>query len=99
MNSPQPPVPALTLPSGDVQVLLPDIGDGSKVVRLVRFCVRVGERVSSEQPLAEVEYHAATVEIPSPRAGTVKELCSEVDQQLGLRAAILILEPVPEPNS
>lgn len=88
-----PPVPIQRTPSGEVHILIPDVGDDSKVVRIIRFHVKVGDHVTEEQPIADIQYNVATLEIPSPRAGVVQALRLEVDQQVGLFTALLTLAP------
>lgn len=50
---------------------LPDIGEGLTEGEIVRWLVKVGEPVSLDQPLVEVETAKAVVEIPSPVAGVL----------------------------
>jgi len=52
-------------------VKVPDVGEGIAEAELVEWHVAVGERVEADAPLAEVMTDKATVEIPSPVAGTV----------------------------
>lgn len=52
-------------------VKLPDIGEGVAEGEIVRWLVKVGEPVKEDQPLVEVMTDKASVEIPSPRTGTV----------------------------
>src|SRR5207244_5158977 len=61
-----------TLMTHDVK--LPDIGEGVAEGEIVRWLVKVGERVRDDQPLVEVMTDKASVEIPSPRAGTIAAL-------------------------
>jgi len=53
---------------------LPDLGEGLKEAELVAWHISEGDRVVADQPLASVETDKAVVEIPSPRAGTIKSL-------------------------
>lgn len=53
---------------------LPDIGEGVVEGEIVAWKVAVGDVVIEDQPLVEVMTDKATVEIPSPRAGTVVNL-------------------------
>ena len=53
---------------------LPDIGEGLAEGEIVKWLVAVGDTVNEDQPLLEVMTDKATVEIPSPRAGTVATL-------------------------
>jgi pyruvate dehydrogenase E2 component (dihydrolipoamide acetyltransferase) len=55
-------------------VKLPDIGEGIAEGEIVRWLVKPGETVREDQPLVEVMTDKATVEIPSPRAGTIAAL-------------------------
>ena len=52
---------------------LPDVGEGVSEGELVSWLVDVGDPVSEDQPVAEVETDKALVEIPSPVDGTVSE--------------------------
>lgn len=53
---------------------LPDLGEGIAEVELRKWLVSEGERVAEHQPLVEVETDKAVVEVPSPRAGVVREI-------------------------
>jgi len=50
---------------------LPDIGEGVIEGEIVRWLVKEGDTLRMDQPMVEVMTDKATVEIPSPRAGTV----------------------------
>jgi pyruvate dehydrogenase E2 component (dihydrolipoamide acetyltransferase) len=50
---------------------MPDIGEGVVEGEIVAWKVKEGERVVLDQPLVEVMTDKATVELPSPRAGTI----------------------------
>lgn len=52
---------------------LPDVGEGVSEGELVSWLVEVGDTVSEDLPVAEVETDKALVEIPAPVNGTVKE--------------------------
>ncbi|QTF71150.1 dihydrolipoamide acetyltransferase family protein [Arthrobacter woluwensis] len=56
------------------EFLLPDLGEGLTEAELVRWLVAVGDSVTIDQPVAEVETAKAVVEVPSPFAGTVAVL-------------------------
>ena len=53
---------------------LPDLGEGLTEGDVVRWLVAVGDTVTLNQPIVEVETAKAVVEIPSPFAGTVTAL-------------------------
>ncbi|MBA3540285.1 MAG: 2-oxo acid dehydrogenase subunit E2, partial [Deltaproteobacteria bacterium] len=50
---------------------LPDIGEGVVEGEIVAWKVKVGDKVKLDQPIVEIMTDKATVEIPSPRAGTI----------------------------
>jgi pyruvate dehydrogenase E2 component (dihydrolipoamide acetyltransferase) len=53
---------------------LPELGENIKSGDLVRILVSVGDAVSQDQPVLELETDKATIEVPSPVAGKVKEI-------------------------
>ena len=58
-------------------VKLPDIGEGIAEGEIVRWMVKVGDAVKDDQPLVEVMTDKASVEIPSPRTGTIAAIHAE----------------------
>lgn len=73
------------------QVKVPDIGDFDKV-DVIEVLVSAGDRVNKEDSLITLESDKATMEIPSPRAGVVKEVLVKVDDQVAEGTPIIILE-------
>jgi pyruvate dehydrogenase E2 component (dihydrolipoamide acetyltransferase) len=53
---------------------MPDIGEGVVEGEIVSWKVKVGDKVKLDQPLVEVMTDKATVELPSPRAGTIAKI-------------------------
>jgi pyruvate dehydrogenase E2 component (dihydrolipoamide acetyltransferase) len=53
---------------------MPDIGEGVVEGEVVKWHVKAGDTVREDQPMVEVMTDKATVEIPSPKAGVVKEI-------------------------
>jgi dihydrolipoamide dehydrogenase len=74
-----------------IEVKVPDIGD-FKNVEVIEVLVKPGERVAQEQSLITLESDKATMEIPSPGAGVVKELRIKVGDKVSQGSAILVLE-------
>ncbi|GAB6879846.1 dihydrolipoamide acetyltransferase family protein [Halorubrum gandharaense] len=56
---------------------LPDVGEGVAEGELVNWLVEPGDRVTEDQPVAEVETDKALVEVPSRYDGVVEELFAE----------------------
>jgi pyruvate dehydrogenase E2 component (dihydrolipoamide acetyltransferase) len=79
------------------EVFVPDIGD-FKEVEIVEVLVKAGDRVAPEQSLITVESDKATMEIPSPAAGVVKELRIKVGDKVSEGTAILVLDSA-EPSA
>ncbi len=53
---------------------LPDIGEGVVEGEIVSWKVKIGDVVKLDQPIVEIMTDKATVEIPSPRAGTITKI-------------------------
>ena len=63
---------------------LPDVGEGLTEADLVNWMVKVGDTVTVNQVIAEIETAKSLVEIPSPWAGVVKELFAEVGDTINV---------------
>ena len=73
-------------------IMMPDIGEGIAEVELVAWHVQVGDTVAEDQILADVMTDKATVEIPSPVAGTVLALGGAVGQVVAVGAEVIRIE-------
>ncbi len=80
-------------------VKLPDVGEGVAEAEIVEWHVAVGQSVLEDQLLAAVMTDKATVEIPSPVAGTVVALGGEVGSVLSVGAELVRLEVAGEGSS
>ena len=74
-----------------VEVKVPDIGD-FKDVPVIEVLVKPGDRVERESPLVTLESDKATMEVPSPAAGMVKELRVKVGDKVSEGSPVLMLE-------
>ena len=86
-----PPPPAATAAAGPLDVRVPDIGD-FKDVAVIELLVKVGDTVKPEQSLFTVEYDKASMEIPSPAAGVVKELKIKIGDKVNIGDLVAVLE-------
>ncbi|MCE9658245.1 MAG: 2-oxo acid dehydrogenase subunit E2 [Burkholderiales bacterium] len=77
---------------GQHVIKMPDIGEGIAEVELVAWHVKPGDAVVEDQPLADVMTDKASVEIPSPVAGTVLALGGEVGQTLAVGSELIRIE-------
>jgi dihydrolipoamide dehydrogenase len=76
---------------GPIEVRVPDIGDFSDVP-VIEVLVSVGDTVAKEQGLITLESDKATLEVPSPAAGVVKEVKVKVGDPLSQGDLVAILE-------
>ncbi|WP_029591191.1 pyruvate dehydrogenase complex dihydrolipoyllysine-residue acetyltransferase [Franconibacter pulveris] len=83
---------AATAPAaaGAKEVNVPDIGGDE--VEVTEVLVKVGDKVSAEQSLITVEGDKASMEVPAPFAGTVKELKVNVGDKVSTGSLIMVFE-------
>jgi len=74
-----------------VEVKVPDIGD-FKGVDIIEVLVKPGDVLAPEDPLIVLESDKASMEVPAPQAGTVKELKVKVGDKVSEGDVILMLE-------
>ena len=77
--------------SNILEVKVPDIGD-FKNIPIIEILVKPGERVNAEDPLLALESDKATMEVPAPHAGTVKEIKVKVGDKVSEGTLVLMLE-------
>jgi len=76
--------------SSTVPITVPDIGaDSAKVIEIF---VNVGDAIAVEDPLLTLESDKASMDVPSPQAGTVKSISVELEQDVNEGTLILELE-------
>lgn len=73
-------------------IKMPDLGEGIAEVEVVAWHVQPGDVVKEDQVLADVMTDKATVEIPSPVAGTITSLGGAIGQSLAVGAELIRLE-------
>src|SRR5205823_622664 len=74
-----------------MDVLVPDIGD-FKDVPVIEVLVKPGDRVEKDAPLIALESDKATMEVPSPAAGTVREIKVKVGDKVSQGSPIATLD-------
>ena len=74
-----------------MDVKLPELGEGVTEGELIKWLVKPGDQVKADQPIAEVMTDKATVEVPSPIAGTVQELKFKAGDVVKVESVMLIL--------
>ncbi len=73
------------------QVLVPDIGD-FKDVPVIELLVKPGDTVRMEDPLISLESDKATIEVPSPLDGVIKEISVKLGDKVSQGSLILTVE-------
>ena len=81
---------------GAVEVRVPDIGD-FKDVAVIELLVQPGDAVKVEQSLFTVESDKASMEIPSPAAGVLKELKVKIGDKINVGDLVAVLEGAAAP--
>ena len=79
--------------SDPVEIRVPDIGDFADVP-VIEVLVAVGDEVAVEDPLVTLESDKATMDVPSPAAGTVRELRIAVGDTVSEGTPIMLLDAV-----
>ncbi|MNK94945.1 Dihydrolipoyllysine-residue acetyltransferase component of pyruvate dehydrogenase complex [compost metagenome] len=75
-----------------MDVKLPELGEGVSEGELVKWLVKPGDSVKADQPVAEVLTDKATVEVPTPTAGVVKDLKFKSGDVVKVGATMITLE-------
>lgn len=74
---------------GTLVFRLPDLGEGLTEAGLVQWLVAVGDTISTDQPIAEVETAKSIVELPSPFAGVITALHGTAGDTIDVGAPVL----------
>src|SRR5476649_445514 len=82
--------PAAPAASGSKEVNVPDIGGDE--VEVTEIMVKVGDKVTAEQSLITVEGDKASMEVPAPFAGTVKEIKIAAGDKVSTGSLIMVFE-------
>ena len=74
------------------QVQMPDLGEGLTEATIVKWLVAVGDEIAEDQVVAEVETAKATVELPTPFAGTITDLHATEGEEVEVGTAVLSVD-------
>ena len=74
-----------------LEVTVPDIGD-FKEIPIIEILVKPGDSVKAEDPLIALESDKATMEVPAPQAGTVKEIKVKVGDKVSQGTLVLTMD-------
>ena len=86
---------------------LPDLGEGLTEGEVARWLVAEGQTIAEDEPLVEIQTDKATVEIPSPYAGTVLRIYVPEGEVAPVGTVLVVIgepgeaidEPAPKPPS
>jgi pyruvate dehydrogenase E2 component (dihydrolipoamide acetyltransferase) len=81
-----------------IEITVPDIGDFD-AVEVIEVLVQAGDRVKAEDSLITLESDKASMDIPSPQSGIIKEIRTEVGQKISKGHVIAIMEIVEATGS
>ena len=74
-----------------IEVKVPDIGDFTDIP-VIEILVKSGDTVKKEDSLVSLESDKATMEVPSPHAGVVKELKVKLGDKVSMGSVLMLLE-------
>jgi pyruvate dehydrogenase E2 component (dihydrolipoamide acetyltransferase) len=74
---------------------LPDLGEGLTEGEILQWLVSVGDEVTLNQPIVEVETAKAAVEVPSPYAGVVTQLHHQAGEVVDVGSIIITFDTDP----
>ena len=88
------------------EIKVPDIGD-FKDVPVIEVFVKAGDRIEAEDPLITLESDKATMDVPSPSAGVIKDVRLKVGDKVSEGSVIAVIEtaetaaakPAPAPGA
>lgn len=89
--APAPAAAAAPAAASVQDIHVPDIGSSGKA-KIIEVLVKAGDTVEADQSLITLESDKASMEIPSPAAGVVKEVIAKLDDEVGTGDLILKLE-------
>ena len=79
---------------------LPDLGEGLTEGEIARWLVSEGQEIAEDDPLVEIQTDKATVEIPSPYAGTVLRILVAEGEIAPVGTQLVVIgEPGEEPST
>ena len=77
------------------EVKVPDVGDAESI-EVIEWCVAPGDTVAVEDSLIVLESEKATIEVPSPFDGQIKELKLAIGDKVNEGDLILMIEALVE---
>ena len=79
-------------------VVVPDMGDFDEIP-VIEVLVKEGDEINKEDPILTLESDKATMEVPSPFSGKVKNILLKVGDKVSQGTVILVLDPTNSPKA
>ena len=80
-----------------IEFSLPELGENIETGDVVRVLVAAGDTIAADQPVVELETDKATIEVPSPAAGSVSRVAVKEGDTVAVGQLLLvIIEPEAE---
>ncbi len=74
------------------EIKLPELGENVEKGDVVRVLVNVGDAIKVDQPVIELETDKATIEVPSPTAGTVTDVRVKTGDKVKVGQVLILLD-------
>jgi pyruvate dehydrogenase E2 component (dihydrolipoamide acetyltransferase) len=87
------PAPTAAAVVKEMEIQVPDIGD-FKAVEVIDVLIKVGDVIKLETPLVSLESDKATMDIPSPYAGTIKKILVKSGDKVSKGSPLALIEAV-----
>src|SRR3990172_4019493 len=71
---------------------LPELGENIESGDVVKILVSVGDTVTKDQPVMEIETEKANIEVPSPVSGTIKEILVKEGEKVNIGQLLLTID-------
>src|SRR3972149_5181087 len=71
---------------------LPELGENIESGDVVKILVSVGDAVTKDQPVMEIETEKANIEVPSPVSGTIKEILVKEGEKVNIGQLLLTID-------
>jgi pyruvate dehydrogenase E2 component (dihydrolipoamide acetyltransferase) len=82
-----------------MNVEIPKIAENVDTAEVVRILVEVGDHVTADQPILELEGDKASFELPSPAEGEIAEICVEEGDEVKVGEVVMTLHtPSDQPD-
>lgn len=80
-----------------IEFKLPDVGEGLHEAEILEWLVQPGDRVTLDQPIVDIQTDKATVQIPAPSAGVIREIRAAVGKLARVGDVLVVIDPETSP--